>query len=129
MYTTPMVPPMSHAKGYRAGPDTKVIKLLPPPPPSAGTPCVTVKTVAYRRPPSISSSVTSESSRSATGSPPARRTQAVQDHIRSLTEPRPAPSQLEPQPKQFIKKDPMSSLFMPKHRAHSQRPIQPIRTK
>ncbi|KIM79680.1 hypothetical protein PILCRDRAFT_552435 [Piloderma croceum F 1598] len=104
------------------------VKLLPPPPPSSSSPCVIVKTVAYRRPPSTSSSVTSsEPSRSPTRSPPARRSHVIKDHTPPGTPPQPSPIHLAHQPNNSSagKKDPMSTLFMPKHRAHSQRPIQP----
>jgi len=126
MYTARMVPPMPQVKDYRILSSAPSVKLLPPPPPSSGSPCVTVKTVAYRRPYSVSSSVTSESSRSPTRSPPAPRPQIVKDRIPSRTAPQLSPTHLEPQPHNLPvgKRDPMSTLFMPKHRAHSQRPIQ-----
>ena len=127
MYTARMVPPMPQVKDYRIRSVAPSTKLLPPPPPSSGSPCVTVKTVHYRRPHSTSSSVTSESSRSPTCSPPAPRARVVKDRIPARTAPQPSPTHLEPQPHNspVAKKDPMSTLFIPKHRAHSQRPIQP----
>jgi len=128
MYNARMVPPMPHVKDYRIRSSIPSVKLLPPPPPSSSSPCVIVKTVAYRRPPSTSSSVTSsEPSRSPTRSPPARRSHVIKDHTPTGAPPQPSPTHLAHQPNNSPagKKDPMSTLFMPKHRAHSQRPIQP----
>ena len=127
MYNARMVPPMPHVKDYRIRSSIPSVKLLPPPPPSSSSPCVIVKTVAYRRPPSTSSSVTSsEPSRSPTRSPPARRSHSIKDHTPTGASPQPSPIRLAHQPNNSPagKKDPMSTLFMPKHRAHSQRPIQ-----
>ncbi|KZP21198.1 hypothetical protein FIBSPDRAFT_1044358 [Athelia psychrophila] len=132
MYTR-LAPSMPRGKDYRSsGPSTK---LLPPAPPSASGSGITVKTVEYRRPASSSSSATISSASSvarsvpssATTSPgssstviraPPRSTNSAPttSHATHL-----APAMSKPSPN---KKDKTANLFMPKHRAYSQRAAQ-----
>ncbi|KAG6830751.1 hypothetical protein H0H92_014832 [Tricholoma furcatifolium] len=138
MYTR-MLPPMA--------PNGKKFAVLPKPPaanidilpsPEPGTSRVTVNNVVRRRPVSttqvLSKSGSSTSSvtitsrphvKSALGAPsqsvsgveaPTKPSNKLPSHVDSPTPPRPRPS------KPLAKKDPMASLFVPKHRAHSQLP-------
>ena len=127
MYTPRVMPPMPRVKDYRpTGISHGGGTLLPPPPPSSGKSCVVVKTT-YRRAPSTS--VTSSSATfSSAPSLVLDKFPNPKPHFQPKTimapplPPRPSLQQAEPRPSTPVKKDPMSALFMPKHRAHSQRP-------
>jgi len=118
IYTARIVPPMPVTKSYAARPCGPSSKLLPSPPSSAGS-FATAKDVPARR-----STSTSSSSSLPSRSPVASRPIAIKNHTRAL--PQSSPAHIEPRSNESpVKKDSMSSIFMPKHRAHSQRPIQP----
>lgn len=125
MYTPRVIPHMPPAKNYRSPCISH--GLLPPPPPSSGKCCVVVKTT-YKRAPS-SSATSSSATSSGASSPVLDRLSNTKLRPQPKTvkapplPPQPSPEQAEPRPsKSPVKKDPMSALFMPKHRAHSQRP-------
>ncbi|KZT26590.1 hypothetical protein NEOLEDRAFT_1241043 [Neolentinus lepideus HHB14362 ss-1] len=122
MYGPPMLPPMPSAKTYRVLPTPSRSSLLPAPTSTSGTPRITVTVV--RRP--------STSSVPATGISPTNS--APVSHPSVPTSPPPTSSSLPARTetartvKPTSKKDPMSNLFMPKHRQHSQLPRQPMTT-
>lgn len=124
MYTR-LTPSMPRVKDYRcSGPS---MSLLPPPPLSSTGSGVIVKTVTYRRPPPSSSassssatSVASVISSSASSRSPVRPPTQTNDTPAHSPFPSPLPLNKSP----VAKKDPKSSIFMPKHRAYSQRPGQ-----
>lgn len=132
VYTTRVIPPMPRVKDYRASMPSP--RLLPPPPPSASS-CVQVKTTYRKAPYKQSSATSSSSSTLSSSSPPSS---SPPSSISSTPSPPndsdhmpPRTSQSSPKPTEpraikspAGKKDPMSALFMPKHRAHSQRPGQ-----
>ncbi|TFK54697.1 hypothetical protein OE88DRAFT_1673844 [Heliocybe sulcata] len=126
MYSSPMLPPMPVAKTYRSLPTSSRSSLLPAAPSAAGTPRVTV--TAVRRPSSSSVPVVSSppSTASTTSAPP---TTSATSPPASYSSPpaRPEPIRTTKSPVDS-KKDPMSKLFMPKHRQSSQLPRQPMAT-
>ncbi|KAG9226206.1 hypothetical protein CCMSSC00406_0005117 [Pleurotus cornucopiae] len=134
MYSLRSVPPMVNGKTYRVIPPSPKPPLLPASTSSPLSSRVTVTTVRHVRPPpsssSASSSDTSSSDRAtsypsspapAPGKlPPPPRTQQSTPHEAPTTA-QAAPGPTTPRKKAPVKKDPASALFMPKHRAYSQR--------
>lgn len=127
MYNAPIIPPMFNGKNYRVLPKLPDAT-LPTLPPSNEPSRVTVKTVVQRRsvhphtsPPPPASFPTpipgpsSPNSRSLDAVKPLSATTPGQSPltIKPLSKP---PSDARP-----VKRDLMSTLFVPKHRAHSQR--------
>ncbi|KAI0312504.1 hypothetical protein OF83DRAFT_1165952 [Amylostereum chailletii] len=116
-------PPMPASKSYRVVANTISAKPPPPPNPVSSSPRVTVKTVTFRQPPKHSPSEPPQPQSSTalcgTGA-------SLAPDIKSS--PKPAPLASPPAPSTKFapilngKKGPTSSLFMPKHRAHSQLP-------
>ncbi|OBZ75759.1 Elongin-A [Grifola frondosa] len=142
IHSNPTIP---NGKNYRILPSKHSAKLLPPPPASSSSssgPRVTVTTVTVRRPKLTSPKAVSSTSPSRIAAPscPAfssipRYSQSVPRHTTTSTAqpispPKPVsisePRLASQRPSQHSKKDPMASLFMPKHRAHSQLPTQPL---
>ncbi|KAF9246428.1 RNA polymerase II transcription factor SIII subunit A-domain-containing protein [Melanogaster broomeanus] len=132
MYTSQMIPPMSQGKVHRVLPSPASAK--PPAPPSRKpvNNQITVRTVTVRRPstsmtPQLTSSST-QSTSSAHLTAPVTPNKAVSLSPSSklpLNSPVHSPPQTtDPRPFKppIPKKDPMASLFMPKHRALSQLP-------
>ncbi|KAF9265564.1 hypothetical protein L218DRAFT_146452 [Marasmius fiardii PR-910] len=136
IYSARMIPPMPKGKDYR--PTTGVGDLLPKPPTSYPS-RVTVNTVIRRQPLSTSTSTTftpaSVQSRSkglsiTPTSPPINSTPAIindcklgytQNKNPSPSSNSPSKSPPLPKPPTPVKKDLMATLFVPKHRAYSQR--------
>jgi elongin-A len=132
IYNARVLPPMPTAKGYGIAPQMAIAS-------SSGAPSrVTVNTVIKRRPASAPltlptlRNVTSETALSAksgesealptpqpvtttttVSSPPADTSQASE----------PSRVAKSPSTNKILKKDPMASLFVPKHKAYSQRPV------
>ncbi|THH17112.1 hypothetical protein EW146_g3633 [Bondarzewia mesenterica] len=119
-----MHPPMFTAKSYRIVPHTASAKPPPPTTPSPSGSRVVVKTVAVRRPtqpcdpPSLSSSSDSGTAQKPVGTLTPKR---VSKPIAIDLSPASPPPRM-PKPPSVAKKSAPSSLFMPKHRAHSQLP-------
>ncbi|TFK42350.1 RNA polymerase II transcription factor SIII subunit A-domain-containing protein [Crucibulum laeve] len=146
IYNSRIIPPMPGARNYRVLPERPSAAL--PPVPSNQTSRVTVNTVVHRRPllvstpsPTTLSSLSrptppplSTSSSSHSLSPPmtspiaSRPPSTISFQSKSPLLPSSASSTVLHESRPFkspkpMKKDPMSSLFVPKHRAHSQRPV------
>jgi elongin-A len=116
IYSARILPPMPGGKGYRPLPKTSNTPIHLATPSAASGSRVTVKTVQYRRP-----SVTLPAPvATPTSSPIAISTAPIKKPAplpSSLTAPTDNPS---PKPLPPPKKDPMATLFMPKHRTFSQ---------
>ncbi|KAH7926651.1 hypothetical protein BV22DRAFT_338913 [Leucogyrophana mollusca] len=133
MYAPPMLPPMPQGKKFRILPGAASAK--PPPPPSniPSSSQVTVKTVTYHRPPTsfaLSAPAPKSDPRPATPKKPVASSPVAVSNPKSppLTSP-PASDSRATKPPISAKKDPMASLFMPKHRALSQLPGQTSTTR
>ncbi|EPQ57966.1 hypothetical protein GLOTRDRAFT_136780 [Gloeophyllum trabeum ATCC 11539] len=125
MYGPRLLPPMPAAKSYRVLPSTTTSSLLPAPPSTLSNPRVTVK--AVRRP--SSSSVPPSSSATPKQPVPPPSTAPPRLLPPSQSPPPPRAETVRPlKSPAHSKKDPMSNLFMPKHRAHSQLPRQSMAT-
>ncbi|TFK76224.1 hypothetical protein BDN72DRAFT_830764 [Pluteus cervinus] len=152
MFSAPMLPPMPGKNPYHVL--SKPPPLLPPPPPSSQPSRVTVNTIIQRRPAVISTQV-SKPTHLAPGilkstPPPISAAKALDALIRCQPQPSPnrgteiktstkPPDPKEPPPSAVVIEDPRpikpppkkfkatASLFLPKHRAYSQRPTQPPR--
>ncbi|KII89125.1 hypothetical protein PLICRDRAFT_596548 [Plicaturopsis crispa FD-325 SS-3] len=138
MYSARMVPPMPTAKQYRVLPSPASAE-LPPPPSTMKSARVTVRTVAHRRPSASSTSATSSATSfspiSSLGTSPSSSGPSSASHTPATlsntpTPLRPSPKKADappPNPKSAVKKkDPMASMFMPKHRTFSQLPSHPL---
>ncbi|KAG2038670.1 RNA polymerase II transcription factor SIII subunit A-domain-containing protein [Suillus americanus] len=128
MYSARLLPP----KRQRTIHSSPSLKPAAPRPSEPAKSMVTVKTVAYKRPstlpappqssgrpptPSVSAPVSPPKS---AASPPAKPLPTVKP---------PSTGEQRPSKPQINKKDPMASLFMPKHRTLSQRPGQTSNTR
>ncbi|KAF9500549.1 hypothetical protein BDN71DRAFT_1502200 [Pleurotus eryngii] len=134
MYSLRSVPPLVNGKTYRVIPPSPKPPLLPT---STSTPLssrVTVTTVRHARPPPSSSSTSSSDTSCSDGAtsypsspapapgklPPLPRTrQSTPREAHTIVQAAPGPT--TPRKKAPVKKDPTSALFIPKHRAYSQR--------
>ncbi|KAJ7632832.1 RNA polymerase II transcription factor SIII subunit A-domain-containing protein [Roridomyces roridus] len=113
MYSKPMLPPMpNNGKNYRVLPAANSALL----PTSTSNSRVTVNTVVHSVSASGSSSSVSSTSK---GSPLVTTSNPVESPRKKPRLDLPADSQL-PKP-MAVKRDPTASLFLPKHRAYSQR--------
>ncbi|KAJ8078988.1 hypothetical protein AAF712_013721 [Marasmius tenuissimus] len=145
MYTSRMIPPMPKGRDYRSSVSPAVGDLLPKPSPSY-TNRVTVNTVIRRQ--SVSSAASTTSAAAApVGGPPLQTNPKITSTTSQLTHtsgtttschkpideshahnktpesPSPASTQFPPhlKPPNPMKKDLMATLFVPKHKAYSQR--------
>ncbi|KAF4576668.1 hypothetical protein EYR36_000735 [Pleurotus pulmonarius] len=133
MYSLRSVPPMVNGKTYRVIPPSPKPPLLPPPTSMPLSSRVTVTTVRHARPPASSSGTSSSdnscsdratSHSSSPGPSPGklplpRTPQSTPHEATAIDQATPGPT--TPRKKAPVKKDPASALFMPKHRAYSQR--------
>src|ERR1700722_12939435 len=120
MFSPQMIPRMPNGQTYRVLHNTLSAK-LPPAPPSATPSRITINRIQYLQPTpskSTSSLTTSSSSPEPKDAPPYKI--AGNLPLKKYTDPPPPKS-----PQKAGKKDPMATLFVPKHRAHSQLPIPP----
>ncbi|KAF8350518.1 RNA polymerase II transcription factor SIII subunit A-domain-containing protein [Amanita rubescens] len=134
MYSTRMLPPMPASKNYTLAAKTSAPILLPPPPLTNGQPSrVTVNTVkrplysltdtvttAPQKPPLTSGPLSGLSQSKAKPSPcHAPNNTGAKQNLSTLS----AAADSLPRPHvKTPRKDPMACLFLPKHRAFSQRP-------
>ncbi|KAF9014051.1 RNA polymerase II transcription factor SIII subunit A-domain-containing protein [Cyathus striatus] len=132
MYNARILPPMPGAKGYRVLPKSPAV--LPSIP--SATNRVTVNTVVKRCPAPNPLSSPAPTSPPASKSVPAALPRLTLPNLSGASssahsfDAKPAPldshMDVDPRPPKIpkpVKKDPMAMLFVPKHRAHSQRPV------
>lgn len=141
MYSTRVLRPMPTATSYQAAPQSAGVSLLPALPSNSSS-RVTVNTVIKRRPvpvpapsplPVLSELRTALSPQSSSHSAisPIQSSTSTSRSVPISTSP-PATTPLASEPliakspatnKTTVKKDLMSTLFVPKHKAYSQRPV------
>jgi elongin-A len=116
IFSLQMVPRMPDGKSYRVLHNSLSAK-LPPALPSTSPSCVTVTRTQCPKPslPSVSATLPSDSQ------PTSPTDDAITDQPQTNLLP-------NGRPPNTGKKDPMASLFIPKHRAHSQLPSTPSRS-